>query len=479
MQCIPVLMVGRDLMGCSPTGSGKSGAFIIPLLFFCSYNNHTFDVLNKTNVDNSSSQHKEKKQFKKDQPVSKKGNIRGLILAPSLELASQLYREVERIGYDSYGGGLKCSLLTKANASTIGRYGNKGLDVLIATPMRLLDCLEGTNHNSGKGLDFSGLKMVVLDEADRLLETSDGNKHLGLNRSKSFLSQIDSILSFVPDTATRALFSATLGQSVRDFSESILRNPVDVTIVRSFKSNKRTSCNNVITGISDDVTQKFQFVGREEGKILSIRQMIHSGIKPPVMLFLQSKERAQALYEELLHENVHVDVLHAGRSKTLRESAVSNFRSGKTWMLICTDVIARGMDFKAVNTVINYDLPTNAVTYVHRNGRTGRAGRKGEAITLFTEADFGVNLRSIANVAKLSGCEDVKDWMLVLRTNEIQHKRGISSIYKQRKLSKNIVMKRKSVSTTPGYDKRKKNKKKACIAQTQNMVTKSEIIKNK
>jgi ATP-dependent RNA helicase DDX52/ROK1 len=158
-------------------------------------------------------------------------------------------------------------------------------------------------------------------------------------------------------------------------------------------------------------------------------------------VFVQSKERAQALFGELLYDGIHVDVIHAGRSRTARESAVAKFRKGETWVLICTDLVSRGVDFRAVNMVINYDLPTSGITYVHRIGRTGRAGRKGKAITLFTEADFD-NLRTIANVMKQSGCK-VEDWMLQLR-----------------KQSKSPAPRRPAIQTTPIYDIRKKQKKR-------------------
>jgi ATP-dependent RNA helicase DDX52/ROK1 len=135
--------------------------------------------------------------------------------------------------------------------------------------------------------------------------------------------------------------------------------------------------------------QELLFVGREEGKLLAVRQLVQRGqLKPPVIVFVQSQERAQALFGELLYDGIHVDVIHAGRSRTARDNAVARFRRGNTWVLICTDLVARGVDFRAVNMVINYDLPTSGITYVHRIGRTGRAGRKGKAITLFTEADF-------------------------------------------------------------------------------------------
>jgi ATP-dependent RNA helicase DDX52/ROK1 len=164
--------------------------------------------------------------------------------------------------------------------------------------------------------------------------------------------------------------------------------------------------------------------------------------KPPIIVFVQSQERAQALFGELMYDVFHVDAIRAGRSRTARENAVAKFRRGETWVLICTDLIARGVDFKAVNMVTNYDLPTSGITYVHRIGRCGRAGRHGRAITLFTEADFE-HLRTIANVMKQSGCQ-VEEWMLQLKRSH--HSDNIKK--KQRPPPR-----RSNIDTTPRYDK--------------------------
>ena len=120
------------------------------------------------------------------------------------------------------------------------------------------------------------------------------------------------------------------------------------------------------------------FVGREEGKLLALRQILTSGVKPPVLVFVHSKERARALHHELLVEGFKVDSLHGDQPQASRNAAVQNFRTGKTWVLVATDLIGRGMDFLGVNTVVNYDFPSGTMDYVHRVGRTGRAGRKGQ-----------------------------------------------------------------------------------------------------
>lgn len=452
MQALPSLLARRDMIGAAPTGSGKSGAFILPTLLLTGVTPAVFYG------QEASPKKKKKKKHLTNPSDSGQGEIRGLLLAPSLELASQLHREVERLGIGKPGG-LTSFLLSKANAphAIAGDLGGKaGIDILVSTPLRLVDSIE-------KGLKLNRVRTVILDEADRLLDAADGKKQekaskkdnsesesesddekadgavapaSGSSQTRSFLSQMDIILSEIPETAVRGLFSATVTPMVRSLSESVLRDPVDVSVSGGVAANP-------------DIEQELMFVGREEGKLLAIRQLVARGqLHPPVIVFLQSQDRAQALFEELLYDKIHVDVIHAGRSRAAREKAVANFRRGDTWVLICTDLVARGVDFRAVNMVINYDLPTSGITYVHRVGRTGRAGRKGKAISLFTEADFD-NLRTIANIMKQSGCK-VEDWMLNLKKNK----------------GRGPKRDRTSIDTTPSYDKKKNRRRQQMIQQS-------------
>ena len=479
MQAIPTLLDRRDFIGAATTGSGKSGAFILPALLLSSTPHDLFyGAIGKedTNDDGGSSKKKSKKKKKKEkQAKTQEGEIRSLIVAPTLELASQLHREVERLGLGKPGG-VSSLLLSKSNAANVlsGTAGGKnGLDVLVTTPLRLVDIIE-------KGLKLDSIRAVILDEADRLLDAADGSsskKHKsdpgdssdeeeedssdeetdpkmkkskrknqavsqaeiqptsGSSQTKSFLAQMDIILSEIPSTAIRAMFSATVTPMVRSLADSVLRNPVDVTIAAPGTDG----------GANRNIDQQLMFVGREEGKLLAMRQLSQRGqLKAPVIVFVQSQERAQALFAELLYDGLHVDVIHAGRSKSARDNAVAKFRKGDTWVLICTDLVARGVDFRAVNMVINYDLPASGVSYIHRIGRCGRAGRQGTAITLFTEADFE-NLRTIANVMKQSGCK-VEDWMLNLKKNK-----------RSEKNKKNP--KRYRIDTTPKFGRLKKRRR--------------------
>jgi len=490
MQGIPALLGRRDVMGCAPTGSGKSGAFVIPSLILSSLGEDSFyrvasggqhdgEQQSEPSTKAKKKKKKKKKQKGGDGSIGERnpaGQIRALLLAPSRELAAQLYREVERLGVGKPGG-LRTALLSKNNAALISSNtagGKRGLDVLVATPLRLVECIE-------RGSKLGSVRMVVLDEADRLLDCTDGilpdtkeswafqqQRQSGSANVKTFLEQIDSILAACPPTAIRALFSATLGPAVRHLSESVLRNPVDVAVGRPVGGGGRSSASGASTApaANSDIDQKLVFVGREEGKLLAIRQMVRKGFRPPAIVFLQSKERAQALFSELLYDGANVDVVHAGRSQAARDASVAKFRRGETWILICTDLVARGVDFKAVNLVINYDLPTNGVTYVHRIGRTGRAGRQGEAVTLFTEADFD-SIRPIANVMRLSGC-DVPDWILSLK------KPGGRGGSKERTRRERNVPRRRDIDTTAGYDKARKRRKQQAIRHQAAAATKTK-----
>lgn len=183
------------------------------------------------------------------------------------------------------------------------------------------------------------------------------------------------------------------------------------------------------------VDQQIMYTGREDGKLSTLRQLIRSGFEPPMLIFVQSKDRAKELFNELKFDGVNVDVIHADRKKHERDEVMKEFRLGRIWVLICTDLMSRGVDFKTVNIVVNYDFPQSVVSYIHRVGRTGRAGRKGKAITFFTDDDVDY-LRNIANLMKKSGVE-VADWMLNLK----------AATSKQWKQLEKKPIKRKTIST--------------------------------
>lgn len=176
------------------------------------------------------------------------------------------------------------------------------------------------------------------------------------------------------------------------------------------------------------VRQRLQFVGSEAGKLLAFRELVRTGLRPPVLVFVETRERAEQLHTALRFDGLNVDCIHADRTQAQRDATVKAFREGRVWVLICTELIGRGIDFKGVNLVVNYDFPPSPIAYIHRIGRTGRAGRPGEAITYFTQED-SVNLPPIARIANNSGCE-VPAYMLAMKEKS---KRTLRQLERERK----------------------------------------------
>ncbi|GFZ21153.1 P-loop containing nucleoside triphosphate hydrolases superfamily protein [Actinidia rufa] len=308
--------------------------------------------------------------------ASKEG-IRAVILCPTRELAAQTTRESKKL---AKGKKFRIKLMTKQLVKSAD-FSKMHCDILISTPFRLQFAIRKRN------LDLSRVEYLVLDESDKLFE-------LGL------VEQVDSVVKACSNPSIlRSLFSATLPDSVEELARTIMHDAVRIIVGRK-------------NSASESIKQKLVFVGSEEGKLLALRQSFTESLNPPILVFVQNKDRAKELYGELAFADIRADVVHADLTQTQRENAVDNFRAGKTWVLIATDVIARGMDFKGVNCVINYDFPDSAAAYIHRIGRSGRAGRSGKAITFYTEADVPF-LRNIANVMAASGCE-VPAWLTSL-----------------------------------------------------------------
>lgn len=378
VQCeaIPALLDRNDLVACAPTGSGKTIAFVTPLL----------EMLLK-GWDR------------------KKHQTRAIIISPTRELAAQIYQVSCELSRNT---NLSVGVLSK---SMIGKLKNNNagskqiLDLVVATPMRLLEAARA-------GLiDVSDVKYFILDEADRLL-------------SEGFVQQTDEIVALLPERGvTKAIFSATLPSNVEELATSIMSRPLRVII-----GHKEAA--------AQTIDQELKYCGNEFGKLTALRQMLVNGsLTPPVLVFVQSVLRAKALFHELIYDKMNVDVIHSELTQSQREKAINSFKQGEVWVLICTDVLARGIDFAGVNAVINYDIPLTAQAYVHRIGRTGRAGRTGKAITFFSKEDTN-GLKPVVNVMRQSGY-DVGDW-LVASTGRSK-----------------IPQKRASISTKPRAFKRR------------------------
>ncbi|XP_065765769.1 probable ATP-dependent RNA helicase DDX52 isoform X2 [Muntiacus reevesi] len=382
---------GRELLASAPTGSGKTLAFSIPILMHLK------------------------------QPTNK--GFRALVISPTRELASQIHRELVKL---SEGTGFRIHMIHKAAvaAKKFGPKSSKKFDILVTTPNRLIYLLK----QDPPGIDLTNVEWLVVDESDKLFE--DGKT--------GFRDQLASIfLACTSHKVKRAMFSATFAYDVEQWCKLNLDNVITVSI------GARNSA-------VETVEQELLFVGSETGKLLAMRELVKKGFNPPVLVFVQSIERAKELFHELIYEGINVDVIHADRTQQQRDNTVHSFRAGKIWVLICTALLARGIDFKGVNLVINYDFPTSSVEYIHRIGRTGRAGHKGKAVTFFTEDDKPL-LRSVANVIQQAGCpvpEYIKGFQKLLS--------------KQKKKMIKKPLERESISTTPKYflekakDKRKK-----------------------
>ncbi|XP_007110593.1 probable ATP-dependent RNA helicase DDX52 isoform X4 [Physeter macrocephalus] len=333
------------------------------------------------------------------QPTNK--GFRALIISPTRELASQIHRELVKI---SEGTGFRIHMIHKATvaAKKFGPKSSKKFDILVTTPNRLIYLLK----QDPPGIDLTSVEWLVVDESDKLFE--DGKT--------GFRDQLASIfLACTSHKVRRALFSATFAYDVEQWCRLNLDNVITVSI------GARNSA-------VETVEQELLFVGSETGKLLAMRELVKKSI-----------ERAKELFHELIYEGINVDVIHADRTQQQRDNTVHSFRAGKIWVLICTALLARGIDFKGVNLVINYDFPTSSVEYIHRIGRTGRAGHKGKAVTFFTEDDKPL-LRSVANVIQQAGCpvpEYIKGFQKLLS--------------KQKKKMIKKPLERESISTTPKY----------------------------
>ncbi|XP_068701080.1 probable ATP-dependent RNA helicase DDX52 isoform X1 [Montipora foliosa] len=392
MQAVPVMIHKREILCCAPTGSGKTVAFILPILYHLK--------------------------------ASRTQGFRAVVVSPTRELAKQIYNEFCHL---SYGRSFRIHLLTKAKASSnsFGSNSCQRFDILVTTPNRLVHLL---NQGPTK-IELHNVEWLILDEADKLFEEGkDG-----------FREQVAAIYQACdkPDIK-RALFSATLSNGIDEWASAHLDNVVKVTV-------------GIRNTATQTVEQELLFVGQESGKLLAVRDIVQKGFQPPMLIFVQSKERAKELFHELIYDGINVEVIHSERTQAQRDNIVKCFRTGKIWVLIATELMGRGIDFKGVNLVLNYDFPTSAVAYIHRIGRTGRAGRPGRAITFYTEDD-AANLRSIANVMKSSGCE-IPDWMLKLKK---------PSRKARKRLSRNPPS-RSTIKTVSKYDLEKAKKKRDMI----------------
>uniref|UniRef100_A0A1B6FC57 Probable ATP-dependent RNA helicase DDX52 n=1 Tax=Cuerna arida TaxID=1464854 RepID=A0A1B6FC57_9HEMI len=396
MQAIPAMIQGRQILACAPTGSGKTLAFLVPIL-------HSL-------------------------ASPKNSGFRALIVCPTRELAQQTFRECAWL---SEGTGLRAQVIKKsaslATSNKTSALTNKN-DILITTPNRIVYMLK----QEPPLISLKSVQWLIVDESDKLFEA-------GIRGFRDQLAEIYKACD--SEDVRRAFFSATHTVEVAKWCRKHLNNLLLVTV-----GHRNTA--------ADLVNQELRFVGYEDGKMIEFRKIVREGLPPPVLVFVQSRERARELFTELIYDRINVDVIHSERTQLQRDNTVRAFRERKIWVLICTELMGRGIDFKGVNLVINFDFPKSAISYIHQIGRTGRAGRPGRAITFFTIEDFPA-LRSIATVMKESGCEVPEYIMNMKKTSK-----------RERRKMEQRAPKRKSISTQPSYVKFKNNRLKSKIEST-------------
>ncbi len=336
-KAIPIILSGKDLLGCAQTGTGKTAAFAIPTL---------------QHLTEEKSTHKSKK------------NIRALIVTPTRELALQIYES-----FCSYG------VYTKLKYGVIfGGVSQKpqeevlkdGVDILIATPGRLNDLV------NQKLLDLKHIQIFILDEADRMLDMG-------------FIHDVKKIISIVPDKKQTLLFSATMPPDIEKLAHKILKKPEKVTITP-------------VSSTVDTIQQYLYYVDKKNKKDLLVHILKDKSIES-ALIFSRTKHGADRIVRQLAKANITAQAIHGDKSQGARQTALKNFKDKSLRVLIATDIAARGIDIDELSHVINYDLPDAPETYVHRIGRTGRAGLRGVAIS-FCDFDEKVKLADIEKLIR-------------------------------------------------------------------------------
>lgn len=333
-QAIPHILKGNDVIGCAQTGTGKTASFAIPIL-----------------------------QLLQEKPVPNQ-NIRALILTPTRELAIQIdenfkmYSKFLKMKHLAIFGGVPQQ--KQVNAL------NKGVDILIATPGRLLDFIaQGC-------ISLKNIEILVLDEADRMLDMG-------------FVNDVKKVLKQVPTQRQTLFFSATMPQDIRKFAHSILKNPKEINVTP-------------VSSTAQTVEQSVYHVEKNEKLGLLIELLKESSIQR-TLIFTRTKYGADKLVKKLVKTGIQAAAIHGNKSQNTRQRALEDFKNNRISVLVATDIAARGIDINELPLVINYELPDVPETYVHRIGRTGRAGANGIAIS-FCATDERKNLK---NIQKLIG----------------------------------------------------------------------------
>lgn len=352
-EAIPVVLEGRDLLGCAQTGTGKTAAFAIP----------TLQMLSK-----DPAQRWERQQ------------VRALVVTPTRELALQIYES-----FNTYGQYLKlktCVVFGGVSQKPQEESLKRGVDILVATPGRLLDLMDQ------KIVDISHIKILVLDEADRMLDMG-------------FIHDVKRIIAKTPAERQTLLFSATMPPDIAKLADKILRNPERIEV---------TPASTTV----ESIEQYLYYVDKCNKRDLLLHILKDKNVGS-TLVFTRTKHGADRVAKQLTKSNVVAQAIHGDKSQGARQRALNDFKAGKLRVLIATDIAARGIDIDELSHVINFDLPDVPETYVHRIGRTGRAGLGGIAISF---CDFDEKAQ-LADIEKLIGKKlvEVKEHPYPLQNN--------------------------------------------------------------
>jgi len=325
-EAIPIVLAGRDLMAGAQTGTGKTAAFALPIL----------QRLHASSADD----------------VDRRA-VRALILVPTRELAIQVEESVTTYGVHLplrsvavYGGASLPDQLRELDA---------GAEIVVATPGRLLDLVWRGS------IDFGAVEFLVLDEADRMLDMG-------------FIDDIRTIISLLPGERQSLLFSATFPDAIKRLTKTLLKNPATVQVTPP--NSTTTLVEHVVLRVEDDQ------------KRAALSHLVASGRITSALVFVRTKHGADRLTGHLARDGIRVATIHGDRAQSQRIAALDDFKEGRVEVLVATEVAARGIDIDALPYVVNYDLPRSAEDYVHRIGRTGRAGVDGVAISLVSETEL-------------------------------------------------------------------------------------------
>ncbi|MES0371297.1 MAG: DEAD/DEAH box helicase [Mariprofundaceae bacterium] len=342
-QSIPIILEGHDILAGAQTGTGKTAGFTLPML----------EILNREHAE-------------RGEASSRRGgrhHIRVLILTPTRELAAQINESV--VTYGKY-----LSLRSTVVFGGVGIHPQidklkRGVDILVATPGRLLDLV------NQKKCDLSKIEILVLDEADRMLDMG-------------FIHDIRKVLALVPKDRQTLFFSATFSNDIKRLASGILRSPKMIEVSRNETTHQ--------------VTQVVHPVGKSRKREM-LSHLIHAGDWKQVLVFTRTKHGANKLTKMLESDGIQAAAIHGNKSQTARTNALKGFKNGSIRVLVATDIAARGLDIDQLPHVVNYELPHVAEDYVHRIGRTGRAGRSGEAMSLVCNEE----VKQLRGIEKLIG----------------------------------------------------------------------------